>query len=247
MQAGNDFLFGKLLSFEVAHHQFFVRLRSRVRQLALVRLHLIGQLVGNIVGTQDTHDLAEICFRAHRDSHRDTGCAAVGFLNGFQDTVKIAVLAIETVDQDSARNVVLAADTPGARGTDLNATDTVNHDQCHVTDVQGRYRVAKEIRITRGVDEKEARVIPFAGHRRSIEAAPFLLLFGTVIGHTGLLVNAAKAGCSTRLEQDEGRQGGLTGTGVTGDGEIAYLFGWLVVHVLDLGGFMVTVVEHTTP
>ena len=122
-----DVLGGQLLALEVARHQVLVRLDDGVEELLAVLLHLVGHLVGDRLRSallaaggihvrahvQQVDDAGELVLDADRQLDRD---AAVGelLLRGLEDAEEVGALAVEHVDEDDARELVLLRARPDA-------------------------------------------------------------------------------------------------------------------------------------
>ena len=124
----------ELLAFEVARHQILVRLDDGVEQLLAVLLHDVGHRVrdrlrpalapaGRIhvrAHVQEVDDARQLVLAADRQLDRD---AAVGQLlpRRLEHAEEVGALAVEHVDEDDARELVLLGALPHARGVHLDA------------------------------------------------------------------------------------------------------------------------------
>jgi hypothetical protein len=114
---------------------------------------------------------------ADRQLDRD---AAVGELlaRGLEHAVEVGALAVEHVDEDDPRKLVLLGALPDARGVDLDAHDAAHDHEDSLDDAQRRVRVGLEAGVAGRVDEVDLPVLPLEVAERAGERhrSPLLVL-----------------------------------------------------------------------
>ena len=93
----------------------------------------------------------QLVLGADRQLDRD---AAVGELRprGLEHAEEVGALAVEHVDEDDARELVLLGALPDAARVDLDAHHAAQHDDDALDDAQRRERVGLEAGVARRVD-----------------------------------------------------------------------------------------------
>jgi len=166
----------------------------------------------------------ELVLGPDRQLDRD---AAVGELRagGIEDAVEVGALAVEHVDEDDARELVLLGALPDAGRVDLDAHDAAQHDDDALDDPQRRIRVGLEAGVAGRVDEVDLPVVPLEMAERAGERhAAFLLVLVPVGGRRPLLDSPEPVRLS-RLEEQRFDERGLPDAAVAGDGDVPDLGG----------------------
>ena len=142
----------------------------------------------------------QLVLAADRKLDRD---AAVGELlpRRLEHAEEVGALAVEHVDEDDARELLLLGALPDAGGVDLDAHHAAEHDDDALDDPQRRVRVGLEARVARRVDEVDLAVLPLEVAERAREGHAALLLVLVPVGDGRPLLDAAEPVRLSRLEE----------------------------------------------
>ena len=171
---------------------------------------------------QQVDDAGQLVLAADRQLDRD---AAVGELRRarLEHAEEVGALAVEHVDEDDARELVLLGALPDARGVDLDAHHAAEDDDDALDDPQRRERVGLEAGVARRVDEVDLAVLPLEVAERAGERHRALVLVVVPVGDRRPLLDRAEPVRLPRLEEQRLDERGLPDPAVAGDGDVADL------------------------
>src|SRR2546427_796834 len=112
---------------------------------------------------------------------------------GLEGTEEVGALAVEPVDDDDAREIVLRREFPDLLGLDLDARDRVHHDDGRFHDPEPRARVGDEIAVPGRIDQVDPVTLPVAVRQRRVDRDLPLDLVGVEVGGGRAVVHAAQA------------------------------------------------------
>ncbi len=205
----------ELLALEVAAHELLVGLDHRVEELLPMLLHEVGHRVGDRLRpaltaaggihvrahVEKVDDPGQLVLAADRKLDRD---ATVGELrpNRLEHAEEVGALAVEHVDEEDARKLLLLGALPDSRGVDLDPHHAAEHDDDSLDDTQRRECVGLEAGVAGRVDEVDLAVLPLevAQRPRQRHAAPLLVL--VPVRDRRPLLDAAEPVRLPRLEQE---------------------------------------------
>ena len=227
----------ELLAFEVAPHQLLVGLDHRVEQLLAVLLHEIGHRVGNRLRAalstarrihvrahvEEVDDSGQLVLAADRELDRDAAVRRAAAARASSTRIEVGALAVEHVDEDDARELLLVGALPDASRVDLDAHDAAEDDDDSFDDPQRRERVGLEARVAGRVDEVDLAVFPLEVTERAREGHPALLLVLVPVGDGRALLDGAEPVRLPGLEEQRLDERRLPDAAVSGDGDVADL------------------------
>jgi len=136
---------------------------------------------------------------------------------------EVGALAVEAVDDDDARQVVLRRELPDLLGLHLDAGDRVHDDDRRLHDPEPRARVGDEIAVPRGVHQVEVMALPVAIRHRGVDRDLSLDFVGVEVGGGRAVVHAAQAGQGAGGEQHGLDLRCLADAAVSNDADVADL------------------------
>ncbi len=236
LQRVRDVLGRELLAFEVARHQVLVRLDDRVEQLLAVLLHLRRHVVRDRLRpallaarrihvrahVQQVDDAAHLVLGADRQLDRDAPIRELR-AHRLEHAEEVGALAVEHVDEDDARQLVLVGALPDARRVHLDAHHRAHRDKGALDDAERRIGVGLEAGVARAVDEVDLAVLPVDVDERARERhLPLVLVVVPVCGRRAR-VDRAEPVRLPRLKEQRLRERGLPHSAVADDGDVADL------------------------
>ena len=164
------------------------------------------------------------CSAADRKLDRD---AAVGQLlpRRPEHAEKVGALAVEHVDEENARELLLLGALPHARGVDLDSHHAAEHDDDALDDAQRRERVGLEARVARRVDQVDLPVFPLEVAERAREGHRALLLVLVPVRDRRPLLDATEPVDLLGLVEQRLDERRLPDAAVAGDCDVANLRG----------------------
>src|SRR5947209_1451754 len=168
---------------------------------------------------EEVDDARELVFGPDRKLDRN---AAVGELGarGFEDAVEVGALAVEHVDEDDARELVLLGALPDAARVDLHPHDAAEHDDDALDDSQRRVRVGLEAGVAGSVDEVDLAVVPLEVAERARQRHDALLLVLVPVGNGRALLDRPEPVRLSRLEEQRLDERGFPDAAMSCDGDV---------------------------
>ena len=208
-------------------------------RLRLVRhvhlLELAALVVGVDVGPvrEQVGHAHEALLLAQGDGHRHHP-PAEGPLERLEGAGEARPVAIDPVDHDDAREVVLLRVGPDLLGLHLDSGHRVDHHQGRVGHAQGRARLGQEVGVAGGVEEIDLGLSPLPVGEAGLQADLPLDLVGVEIGGGGAVVHPAEAVQGPHVVEHGGGQGGLAAAPVAHEGDVADARSVVDLHLLLL-------------
>src|SRR5438477_72367 len=140
-----------------------------------------------------------------------------------QRAEEIGTLAVQAVDDDGARQLVLGGELPHLLRLHLHAGHGIDDDERGVDDAQTRARVGDEVPVARDVDEVDAMALPVAVRHGRVDRDLSLDLVGVEVGRRAPVVHLPEAREAARGEQERFDEGGFADAAVADDTDVADL------------------------
>ena len=234
----DDLLVGDLGALEVALHQLIGDLGDLVQQLLAIllgaglllgrdldlgRVGATGALVAVGAHVDEVDHAAALLLGADRDLGRDD-VRPERALELLQRPKEVGPLAVEHVDEQHPRDVMLGGDLPQPARADLDAHHGVDHEDRRLADAQRAERVGDEARLAGRVEQVDLAPGPLEGAERRRDRHLAGLLVGLGVGGGGPVDDIAQAGQHPGLKQQRLVQRGLAGSAMADEGHIANRF-----------------------
>src|SRR3989475_11499740 len=219
---------------EVLVEQLVVRLGSGFDEPLAVLLDPVREVAGHLalarlaVRVRDglhPHEVdvaAEARLLAQGDLERDEA-ALEAACERLERPVEIGALAVETVDDDRARQGVLGRELPDLLGLHLHAGDGVHDDDRRLDHPQPRPRVGDEIAVPGRVHEGDPVALPVAVGDRGVDRDLALDLVRIEVGGRRAVVHLPEASHRAGGEEQSLDEGRLADTAVPDHADVADL------------------------
>src|SRR2546428_343608 len=140
-----------------------------------------------------------------------------------QRAEEVGALAVEPVDDDGARQLVLVRELPDLLRLHLHAGDGVHDHDRGIDHAQAGARVGDEITVPRRVDEIDAVAFPVTVRHRGVDRYFALDLVGVEVGGRAAVVHLAEPRDGAGGEQQGFHEGGFADAAVADDTDVADL------------------------
>jgi hypothetical protein len=240
---------GELLAAEVARlekglHQGVIGLGDHLGQARPSRRRLVGEIGGDLLDLDlggfrtglleglhghEVDDSTEAALGTDRELNRDRG-ASETVLDARQDTGERRRLAIELVDHEEDRQIVLACRLEHPFGDHLDAGHALDDDERTVGDGEGRVGVSDERRVPGRVQQVDLRLLPLEVREGSLERDPPFDFLVLEVGDGVPFLDLPQTVDGARREQQGGGERGLSGVPVTQKCDIADVARFVSLH-----------------
>ena len=135
--------------------------------------------------------------------------------------VEVGALVVELGDDDGARHADGRALLPQQPGRAVHAVDGGDHEQGRVRRAQAGPQVADEVRVPGGVEQVDLDAARAERRQRQRDRALLPLLGLVEVAHRGAVLDATGSGDRPGRHEQGLRQGGLAGSGVADQDDVA--------------------------
>jgi hypothetical protein len=167
---------------------------------------------------------AERRLAADRQLQRDEA-ALQALLQRLERAEEVGALAVEAVDHDRAREIVLVGELPDLLGLHLHPRDRVHHDHRGAGHAQAGAGVGDEIAVSGRVDQVQAIAVVIAEGHRGVERDLALDLVGIEVGGGRAVVDPSEPRGRAAAEQNGFDQRGLPHPAMADECHVANLAG----------------------